>query len=44
MDVECEVAIGTEQWETVAEEPAAAPPAELEPAPARDHARPRGRA
>jgi hypothetical protein len=43
MDVECEVEIGTEQRETVAEEPAAAPPAELEPAPPPDHARPRGR-
>jgi hypothetical protein len=43
MDVECEVAIGTEQRETVAGEPAAAPPAELEPAHPPDHARPRGR-
>jgi hypothetical protein len=43
MDVECEVAIGTEQRETVAEAPAAVPPAELEPAPPPDHALPRGR-
>jgi hypothetical protein len=44
MDVECEAAIGTEQRETVAEAPAAAPPAELESAPPPDQARPRGRA
>src|SRR5712671_44169 len=43
MDVECEAEIGTEQRETVAEAPAAAPPAELEPAPPPDHALPRGR-
>src|ERR1700704_144188 len=43
MDVECEDEIGTEQRETVAEEPAAAPPAELEPAAPPDHALPRGR-
>ena len=43
MDVECEAEIGTEQRETVAEAPAAAPPAELEPAPPPDHTRPRGR-
>jgi hypothetical protein len=42
MEVECEAEIGTEQRETVAEAPAAAPPAEFEPAPPPDHARPRG--
>jgi hypothetical protein len=42
-EVESEVEIGTEQRETVAEAPAAAPPAELEPAPPPDHALPRGR-
>src|SRR6266404_9082893 len=44
MDVECEGAIGTEQRETAAEAPAAAPPAELKPAPPPDQAQPRGRA